>query len=125
MNNKIPIIIAKTITLVVALGVMFSLVVDAHEEQKEQKQLTDINDPYKSVPLNINSNKEENRSSRVFFQSSKIISKSVVRDSTVGMKIDVKENKRKDENIGAVMQTAIGIEMDNNETKTEDENRSK
>ena len=71
MNNKIGMAIAKSFAIIFALGMMSALVLDAHEEQKGVS----------------------GKNSRVFFQSSKLVNKSVIKNSTVGMKIDAKNSK--------------------------------
>jgi hypothetical protein len=87
--KKIPTLIAKTVTIVVALGVMFSLVLDAHQEQKQLAEKNSTVDKNQTL-----------KPTKVFFQSSKIVLKSTVFASTIGMKIDaIKDvNKSKDVN---------------------------
>ena len=71
--KKIQIIIAKAITIIVTLGIMFSLVLYAHQEQKELAE--------KNTSVHIEPKK-------VFFQSSKVVADSVIEFSSIGISIE-------------------------------------
>ena len=71
MQNKIQIFIAKTITISVALGTMSALVLHAHQEQK-----------------NIS-----------FFQSSKIVVSSDVKNSLIGTTLGKIDTSKKETNV--------------------------